>query len=98
VVVKPRKTRKNHQTKKKYQTSQKQATKTYNSWQLTIKLKWKEMMIIWQRNQYLQTKGLFWGGKNLTQLYEEKTFNWDCKTVKYDKFEPSFLKKEKKKT
>ena len=54
-------------------------------------------MIIWQRNQYLQTTGLFWGGKNLTQLYEEKTFNWDCKTVKYDKFEPSFLKKEKKK-
>ncbi len=57
-------------------------------------------MIIWQRNQYLQTKGLFWGGKNLTQLYEEKTFNWDLecvKTVKYDKFEPSFLKTEKKK-
>jgi hypothetical protein len=40
-------------------------------------LKRKEMIILGQRNKYLKTKGLFWGGKNLTQQNEEKTLNWD---------------------
>ncbi len=76
--------RKNHQTKKKSQTSQIQATKTHKSWQLPLKLKRKEMMILGQRNQYLKTKGLFQGGKNLTQLNEEKTFNRDLEFVQWN--------------
>ena len=31
--------------------------------------------------QYLKTKGLFWGGKNLTRLNEEKTFNRNLELV-----------------
>jgi hypothetical protein len=80
-VLKSRKNEDNSSNQEK--VSNKPNTSNQNSQKLPTAtlVEKKDMMIFGQRNQYLKTKCLFWGGKNLTQLNEEKTFNWDLELV-----------------
>jgi hypothetical protein len=75
------KIKKNLQTKKKPAKIQRQATKNHKNRKIPLNLQREKKMTKRQRNQYLEQNALFWGRKNLTQLNEEKTFNWNLELV-----------------